>query len=99
MLGEQVPYERTPFFFTDQYEVWMEYTGTASATDELVFRGDMSAGEKARFIAFWLREDRVVAGMNINIKGVPPAIRELITSQRRIDRAALVDPDVELAEL
>lgn len=99
MLGARHAYSRTPFFFTDQYDIWMEYTGVAGPGDELVVRGDPSAGEAAAFIAFWLRDGRLVAGMNVNIKGVPPVIRKLVESRRALDRTALADPRVELSEL
>src|SRR5579859_2821855 len=64
MLGEQVSYDRIPYFFSDQYDVGMEYSGFATEWDEVVFRGDRDAGE---FIAFWLEDERVVAGMNVNV--------------------------------
>lgn len=99
MLGAHVAYDRTPFFFSDQYDVWMEFTGYAGLGEELVVRGDPSGGETAEFIAFWLHDDRVVAGMNVNIKGVPKTIAALIESGRTVDRAALGDPDVDLADL
>ena len=59
MLGEAVSYDRIPYFFSDQYEVGMEYSGYATEWDEVVFRGDRDGGE---FIAFWLRDGRVLAG-------------------------------------
>lgn len=98
MLGAHEAYDRTPFFFTDQYDVWMEYTGTAAPDDELVLRGDPSTGEHAEFVACWLRDGRLTAGMNINVRGVPDTIRSLIRSGRRIDRARLADPSVPLAD-
>lgn len=96
MLGMEVVYDRVPFFFTDQYDVWMEYTGYAADGAELVIRGDLVAGE---FIAFWLRDDRLIAGMNVNIKGVPDTIAALVASGEALDRAALADPSVDLAGL
>lgn len=97
MLGQATAYQQVPFFFTDQYDVWMEYTGAAAAdTDQLVVR--TLPGEQ-QFIAFWLRDDRVTAGMNINIRGVPDDIAALITSGQQVDPAALADPDVELTSL
>ena len=61
MLGQAVSYDRLPYFFSDQYDAGMEYSGFATEWDEVVFRGDPAARE---FIAFWLSEQRVVAGMN-----------------------------------
>ena len=99
MLGNSTAYSRTPFFFSDQYDVWMEYTGYATEGAEVVFRGDPAPGEAAEFIAFWLREEKLVAGMNVNLKGVPDTISALIRADLRLDREALADPDVELASL
>lgn len=99
MLGMPTGYDRIPFFFTDQYAVWMEYTGYETEGADLVFRGDPADGESAEFIAFWLRGEKLVAGMNVNIKGVPDTIAALVRAGRRLDRAALADPEVELASL
>src|SRR5207248_4933891 len=63
MLGESVSYDRIPYFFSDQYEVGMEYSGYATEWDEVRFRGDPAGGE---FVAFWLKDRRVLAGMNVN---------------------------------
>jgi len=64
MLGEQAVYDKIPYFFSDQYDVGMEYRGLATGSEEVVFRGDRSRRE---FVAFWLRHERVVAAMNVNV--------------------------------
>jgi 3-phenylpropionate/trans-cinnamate dioxygenase ferredoxin reductase subunit len=96
MLGEQASYERLPYFFSDQYEVGMEYSGHATSWDEVVFRGDVEARE---FVAFWLDGGRVVAGMNVNVWDVTEPIQELIRSRRQVDRGRLADPEVPLSDL
>ena len=96
MLGDPVSYDRIPYFFSDQYDVGMEYSGYAPTWDEVVFRGDRADGA---FIAFWLHEARVVAGMNVNIWDVNEHIQALIRSRRPIDVAALSDPDTPLESL
>jgi 3-phenylpropionate/trans-cinnamate dioxygenase ferredoxin reductase subunit len=96
MLGEPVSYDRIPYFFSDQYDVGMEYSGHAPEWDEVVFRGDRDSGE---FIAFWLRDGRVAAGMNVNVWDVNEHIQALIRSRREIDVAAVTDPDTPLASL
>jgi 3-phenylpropionate/trans-cinnamate dioxygenase ferredoxin reductase component len=96
MLGEGQPYERLPYFFSDQYDVGMEYSGYAIDWDEVVFRGDPASRE---FIAFWLQGGRVLAGMNVNVWEVTELIEGLIRSRARIDVARLRDPDVPLTEL
>jgi 3-phenylpropionate/trans-cinnamate dioxygenase ferredoxin reductase subunit len=96
MLGDPVSYDRIPYFFSDQYDVGMEYSGYAPTWDEVVFRGDRAAGA---FIAFWLRDARVVAGMNVNIWDVNDHVQALIRSRRPVDVAALGDPDTPLESL
>jgi 3-phenylpropionate/trans-cinnamate dioxygenase ferredoxin reductase component len=96
MLGRPASYAEIPYFFSDQFDTGMEYSGFATEWDEVVFRGDVGGRE---FIAFWVKDDRVVAGMNMNVWDVSDPIRELIRSRRALDRRALADPDVPLAEL
>jgi 3-phenylpropionate/trans-cinnamate dioxygenase ferredoxin reductase component len=96
MLGQQVSYDRIPYFFSDQYDVGMEYSGYAPNWDEVVFRGDPAEGE---FIAFWLRDGRVIAGMNVNVWDVNEHVQELIRSRQTIDVAALSDRDTPLESL
>ena len=96
MLGEDVSYDRIPYFFSDQYDVGMEYSGYATSWDEVVFRGDRHGGE---FIAFWLSDGRVVGGMNVNVWDVNQHVQDLIRSRRAVDVAALTDPDTPLDSL
>ncbi|HTX07296.1 MAG TPA: FAD-dependent oxidoreductase [Solirubrobacteraceae bacterium] len=96
MLGEDVSYDRIPYFFSDQYDVGMEYSGFAEQWDEVVFRGDRDAGE---FVAFWLREGRVVAGMNVNLWDVNQHVQDLIRSRREVDVDALTDTATPLESL
>lgn len=98
MLGRHVAYDRMPYFFTDQYDIGMEFTGwfRPGGYDAVVTRGDVAT--KA-FHAFWLAGDRVVAGMHINRwdDGIAP-VRALIRSGRRVDPLRLADPSVPLGE-
>jgi 3-phenylpropionate/trans-cinnamate dioxygenase ferredoxin reductase component len=96
MLGESDVYDRLPYFFSDQYDVGMEYAGFARAWDRVVFRGDPATRE---FIAFWLMRDRVVAGMNVNVWDVTDAIQRLIRQGISVDDRRLADPDVSLEDL
>ena len=96
MLGEGAAYERAPYFYTDQYDLGMEYVGHASGhqLDSLVVRGDL-AGRKAVFL--WHDEGRVLAGMHVNEWDTGDHLRTLVG--RRVDRARLEDPSVALADL
>ncbi|MGW5642763.1 NAD(P)/FAD-dependent oxidoreductase [Saccharopolyspora sp. NPDC003752] len=98
MLGRDGKYAELPYFFTDQYDLGMEYLGHVDpgGYDQVVFRGDVAARE---FIAFWLAGGRVLAGMNVNIWDVQDQIKTLITSGTTIDPNALADPDTPLNEL
>ena len=96
MLGKGKPYARVPYFFSDQYDVGMEYTGHAAGGDRVVFRGD-PAGRG--FVAFWLSGDRVLAGMNVNVWEVTKPIEELIRESVPVDVDRLCDPDVPLDEV
>src|SRR4051794_11922526 len=96
MLGRELLYERLPYFFSDQYEIGMEYTGHARTSDRLIVRGDPATRE---FIAFWLRGDRVVAGMNVNVWDVVDPIQRLIRERVTVDERRLADADVALDTL
>ncbi|MEU1180557.1 FAD-dependent oxidoreductase [Streptomyces sp. NPDC005820] len=98
MLDKDVTYDRVPYFFTDQYDLGMEYSGWAppGSYDEVVIRGD--AG-KREFIAFWVKEGRVLAGMNVNVWDVTEPIQKLIASGAVVDTEALADPRVPLESL
>ncbi|MFD7127883.1 MULTISPECIES: NAD(P)/FAD-dependent oxidoreductase [Streptomyces] len=98
MLGQDVSYDRVPYFFSDQYDLGLEYSGWAppGSYDEVIIRGD--AG-KREFIAFWLKDRRVLAGMNVNVWDVTETIQELIRERRQHDPEALAEPSVPLDSL
>lgn len=96
MLGQKVVYDRVPYFYTDQFDLGMEFSGDIEGYDRVVLRG--SADDLA-FIAFWVRGDRVVAGMNVNIWDVVAPIQALIRAKGPVDLKALADPDVPLESL
>ena len=93
MLGQEVTYDRVPYFFTDQYELGMEYSGLAGPGDTLVCRGDPDGGA---FIAFWTADGRVTAGMTVDVWDVTAPIQQLIRSRREVQPARLADPDTPL---
>jgi NADPH-dependent 2,4-dienoyl-CoA reductase/sulfur reductase-like enzyme len=96
MLGKDLPYDRVPYFFTDQYDLGMEFSGHAApgTYDQVVARGDVG---KRQFIAFWLSQGRVLAGMNVNVWDVTDTIQKLIRSGVTVDPDLLADPSVPLA--
>ncbi|WP_406103761.1 NAD(P)/FAD-dependent oxidoreductase [Micromonospora globbae] len=98
MLGQPVSYDDLPYFYTDQYDLGMEYVGHAppGEFDRVVVRGDVA---KREFIAFWTAGGRVLAGMNVNVWDVVPQIRRLVAAARPVDLDRLADPDVPLDEV
>jgi 3-phenylpropionate/trans-cinnamate dioxygenase ferredoxin reductase subunit len=96
MLGKPGEYVELPYFFTDQYDLGMEYVGHAPSFERVVFRGDVSGRE---FVAFWLDGDnRVLAGMNVNIWDVLDDVKSLIRSKTPVDVDKLTDPRSSLAD-
>jgi 3-phenylpropionate/trans-cinnamate dioxygenase ferredoxin reductase subunit len=101
MLGQPVSYDRVPYFFTDQYDLGMEYAGWApqGSYDSVVFRGDVAARE---FLAFWIKGGRVLAGMNVNIWDVQDDIQALVKAGfagQAVDPSRLADDSVPLPDL
>jgi 3-phenylpropionate/trans-cinnamate dioxygenase ferredoxin reductase subunit len=96
MLGANAPYDRIPYFYSDQYDLGMEYTGRAERGDRLVVRGSLTDRE---FVAFWIRDGRVVAGMNANIWDVAKPIERLIRSRAVVDPERLADQSVQIDDL
>ena len=101
MLGQDVSYDRVPYFFSDQYDLGMEFSGwfEPRGYDRVVFRGDPATRE---FIAFWTREGRVLAGMNVNVWDVTDPIQKMVRAGwagSTVDLDALADPSVPLDEL
>jgi 3-phenylpropionate/trans-cinnamate dioxygenase ferredoxin reductase subunit len=101
MLGQNVSYDNLPFFYTDQYDLGMEYSGYAAPGeyDRVVFRGSVPTRE---FIAFWTSEGRVLAGMNVNVWDVQDDIQALVRAGcdgKPVDLDRLADPDVPLGDL
>jgi 3-phenylpropionate/trans-cinnamate dioxygenase ferredoxin reductase subunit len=98
MMGQQASHDMVPYFFSDQYDLGMEAAGLPEpgCYDQVVYRGDK---ESLEFIAFWLADGAVVAGMNINVWDVNDDIQALIRSGTAVDPARLTDPDIPLADL
>ncbi|MGH3151572.1 MAG: NAD(P)/FAD-dependent oxidoreductase [Streptosporangiaceae bacterium] len=97
MLGQPVAYDLIPYFYTDQYDLGMEYAGYVEpgAHEQVVFRGDVAGRE---FVAFWLAQGRVLAGMNVNVWDVNETIQAMVRSGRSADPERLADPGTPLEE-
>jgi 3-phenylpropionate/trans-cinnamate dioxygenase ferredoxin reductase subunit len=92
--GSRDVYDRLPYFFSDQYDLGLEYVGHASPDDEVVVRGDLDQRE---FIAFWHRDHVVTAAMNVNVWDVVEELRSIVGAGAVADLRRLADPAVPLA--
>jgi 3-phenylpropionate/trans-cinnamate dioxygenase ferredoxin reductase subunit len=98
MLGEKAVLDDIPYFYTDQYDLGMEYSGYPPLARDarIVYRGNRAGRE---FVAFWVRDGAVVAGMNVNVWDVNDQVQELIRSARTVDGPRLADQSIPLAEV
>jgi 3-phenylpropionate/trans-cinnamate dioxygenase ferredoxin reductase subunit len=96
MLGKDEPYDDIPWFWSDQYDFNLQYTGFHTEWDELIVRGSM---EERNFVAFYRKDERVLAAVAVNRgKDLRRSMR-LIKAQRPVDATKLQDPDVDLRAL
>ncbi len=96
VLGKEGGFDKLPFFYSDQYDLGLEYSGLGGRGDDVIVRGDLEGRE---YVAFWLDGDRVTAGMNVNVWDVQDDIQALITARTPVDRERLADPDVPLSQV
>jgi 3-phenylpropionate/trans-cinnamate dioxygenase ferredoxin reductase subunit len=98
MAGGDVAYDRLPYFFTDQYDLGIEYVGHTSADgyDEVVLRGDPGSYV---FTAFWISDGRVTAGMHANDWDAIDSVRAIVSGGDRVDLGALRDSSVPLEKI
>ena len=96
MLGQHTAYEKVPYFYSDQYDLGMEYNGYAVEWDRVVLRGDRAGRE---FLAFWLKGGRVLAGMNANIWDQGDDIKALVRGRVTVDPDRLADASVPLTDV
>jgi 3-phenylpropionate/trans-cinnamate dioxygenase ferredoxin reductase subunit len=95
MLGQDVAYDALPFFFSDQYDIGLEYVGYAApdVDPELVIRGDPASRE---FMAFWLGDGRLLAAMHMNMWDSLEPVQPLIASRKTLDPKRLADPSIAI---
>ena len=102
MAGAEVTYDPVPFFYSDQYDVGLEYAGYVppDAGAEVVIRGDPATD---KFMVFWVQSSggvrRVLAGMHVNTWDTMDAVQALIRNRTPVDVARLSDAHVPLDEL
>lgn len=96
IAGGDTPYAKVPYFWSDQYDVSLEYRGHASGDDRTVWRGDREA---RKFSVFYLRDGRVDAVLSMNDKDGGEAGSRLIESRARVKEEQLADESTDLKAL
>jgi 3-phenylpropionate/trans-cinnamate dioxygenase ferredoxin reductase subunit len=98
MAGATASLDDIPYFYTDQFDLGMEYSGYPPLTKgaDIVYRGDRAGRE---FVAFWLAGGKVVAGMNVNVWDVNDDVQKLIRGEKAVDVARLTDTSIPLTEV
>jgi 3-phenylpropionate/trans-cinnamate dioxygenase ferredoxin reductase subunit len=97
MLDRGEPFDELPYFFTDQYDVGMEYVGLHSRSDRVVIRG---TPEERKLHAFWLAEDgHITAGMHVNEWDSIEPIKQLVGSGATVPAERLADESQPLEDL
>jgi len=96
IVGDAAPYSKIPYFWSDQYDVGLEYRGHASGDDRAVWRGDR---EGLKFSVFYLRQGVVEAVLSMNDRKTNEQGGKLIESRKPVDASALADSGVDLASL
>ena len=96
VAGQRAVYDRLPYFFSDHYDLGLEYVGLGAPSDALVVRGDLDTRE---FVAFWHRDGVVTAAMNVNVWDVVEDLKTIVAAGRPADLDRLVDQSVPLGEV
>ena len=96
LTGKPAPYDKLPWFWSDQGDVRVQMAGLALEGDEVVLRGSLEAG---RFSVLRYRDDRLVAVETVNNPAEHMALRKILGAGVALDRTQAVDPAFKLASL
>jgi 3-phenylpropionate/trans-cinnamate dioxygenase ferredoxin reductase component len=98
LAGAGERYDRVPYFFSEQFDLYLSYLGHVRIWDELVVRGSREVAEP-RFVAWYLRGGAPRAALIVNDQDAEDPVREVIRRGRPVDPVRLADPAVELGGL
>ena len=96
ITGGDVPYTKLPYFWSDQYDVNLEYRGNASGDDRAVWRGDRDA---LSFSVFYLRNGLIDGVLSMNDSKTNEVGGKLIEGRRPVSESTLSDLGIDLSQL
>jgi 3-phenylpropionate/trans-cinnamate dioxygenase ferredoxin reductase subunit len=94
--GKHEAYDRLPYFYSDQFDVNLEYVGHAQPDDEVVIRGDLN---QRKFVAMYHRGGVVSAALTVNVAKVFKELKVIINQAKQMDLHALANPNIPFGEL
>jgi 3-phenylpropionate/trans-cinnamate dioxygenase ferredoxin reductase subunit len=96
MLGQRVPYNEVPWFWSDQYDVNLQYAGHHTSAEQIIVRGSLASDS---FLACYVNERRIDAALAFNCGKDLRRVMPLIRSRRAIKIESLRDETVDLRSL
>ena len=96
MMGHRIAYDEPHWFWSDQFDVEIQYVGHATWWDQLVVRGSV---EDRRFVAFYMDEGIVRGVVGMNRGRDVRRCMALVKAARPVDPEELMDEDVDLKRL
>jgi 3-phenylpropionate/trans-cinnamate dioxygenase ferredoxin reductase subunit len=96
IMGRPIPAAAAPWFWSDQYDLKLQMAGVSDGYGELAIRGSMEASS---FIAFYLKEGRVIGADSVNRLGEFMAAKRIVGERMEIAAARLADESAPLKSL
>jgi len=93
MAGSPTPYAEVPWFWSDQYDLNLQYVGAGLPWDQIVIRGELG---RPPFTVFYLRGGSLVGAAGINDHHTVARTRRVMESRARVTARQLEDPSFDL---
>lgn len=96
MAGVAVPFSEAPWFWSDQYDINVQYAGAGLAWDETLTRGTFG---KPPFSVFYLRRGSMIAVAGINDHHTVARARRAMEARAAVTSEQLADPAFDLRKV
>jgi len=95
MAGGAEPYVEVPWFWSDQYDLNLQYAGAGLPWDRIVVRGELGTPP---FTVFYLSGERLLGAAGINDHHTVARARRLMEARRSITDQRLADQSFDLRQ-